>query len=170
MGKPQPRLRRPFRSTSTCSPLVSALEAFLLENSHVRHDTRAGGVGPSAAGGGAGGLFHVSGGHTEQKWGEVTARVGLSRLQHPKLCSCRALQRGAGAPDPRDLAWTPSLVLGFPGGSDGKASACNAGDPGSIPGSGRSPVEGNGNPLKYSCLENSSGRLQSMGSQKVGHE
>ena len=38
--------------------------------------------------------------------------------------------------------------------SDGKASACNAGDPGSIPGSGRSPREGNGNPLQYSCLEN----------------
>ena len=38
-------------------------------------------------------------------------------------------------------------VLGFPGGSDGKESACNAGDPASIPGSGRSPGEGNGNPL-----------------------
>ena len=42
----------------------------------------------------------------------------------------------------------------FPGGSDGKASACNAGDPGSIPGLGRSPGEGNGNPLQHSCLEN----------------
>ena len=44
--------------------------------------------------------------------------------------------------------------LGFPGGSEGKASACNAGNPGSIPGSGRSPGEGNSNPLQYSCLEN----------------
>ena len=44
--------------------------------------------------------------------------------------------------------------LGFPGGSEGKASACNAGNPGSIPGSGRSPGEGNINPLQYSCLEN----------------
>ena len=43
---------------------------------------------------------------------------------------------------------------GFPGGSDGKVSACNAGDPGLIPGSGRSPGEGNGNPLQHSCLEN----------------
>ena len=43
---------------------------------------------------------------------------------------------------------------GFPGGSEVKASASNAGDPGSIPGSGRSPGEGNGNPLQYSCLEN----------------
>ena len=44
--------------------------------------------------------------------------------------------------------------MGFPGGSDGKASVCNAGDPGSIPGSGRSPGEGNDNLLQYSCLEN----------------
>ena len=46
------------------------------------------------------------------------------------------------------------LSLGFSGGSDGKASACNPGDLGSIPGSGRSPGEGNGNPLQQSCLEN----------------
>ena len=45
-------------------------------------------------------------------------------------------------------------LLGFPGGSDSKASACNVGDPGSIPGSRRSPGEGNGNPLYYCCLEN----------------
>ena len=43
---------------------------------------------------------------------------------------------------------------GFSGSSDGKESACNVGDPGLIPGSGRSPGEGNGNPLQYSCLEN----------------
>ena len=50
------------------------------------------------------------------------------------------------------------LGWGFPGGSDGEASARNAGDPGSIPGGagrGRSPGEGNGNPFHYSCLENS---------------
>ena len=41
--------------------------------------------------------------------------------------------------------------MSFPCGSDGKESACNAGDPGSIPGSGKSPGEGNGNPLQYSC-------------------
>ena len=46
------------------------------------------------------------------------------------------------------------LVMGFPGGSEVKASASNAGDLGSIPGSGRSSGEGNGNPLQYSCLEN----------------
>ena len=48
-----------------------------------------------------------------------------------------------------------SLSMGFPGGSDGKASTCSVGDLGSIPGLGRSPGEGNGNPLQYSCLENS---------------
>ena len=48
----------------------------------------------------------------------------------------------------------PLPILGFPGGLEGKASACNAGDPGSIPESGRSPGEENGNPLHYSCLEN----------------
>ena len=51
-----------------------------------------------------------------------------------------------------------NLSLGFLGGSDGKESACNAGDPSSIPGSGRSPGEGNGNSLQYSCLENSMDR------------
>ena len=48
--------------------------------------------------------------------------------------------------------------MGFLGGSDGKESACNAGDPGSVPESGRSPGEGNGYPLQYSCLENSMDR------------
>ena len=46
------------------------------------------------------------------------------------------------------------MFKAFPGGSDGKASAYNVGDPGLIPGLGRSPGEGNGNPLQYSCLEN----------------
>ena len=49
-------------------------------------------------------------------------------------------------------------IWGFPGGSDGKESACNVGDPGSIPGSGRSPGEGNGSPLQYSCPEYPSDR------------
>ena len=64
--------------------------------------------------------------------------------------------------------------MGFPGGLDGKESACNAGDPGSIPGSGRFLGEGNGNPLQYSCLkipwrEEPTG-LQSMESQTVRHD
>ena len=64
--------------------------------------------------------------------------------------------------------------MGFPGGSDGKESACNVGDSGSISGSGRSPGEGNGNPLQYSCWgilwTEESGGLQSMRSQKVGND
>ena len=48
----------------------------------------------------------------------------------------------------------PQMILDFPGGSDGKVSAYNVGNPGSIPGSGRFPGEGNGNPLQYFCLEN----------------
>ena len=47
-----------------------------------------------------------------------------------------------------------TMKQGFPGGSDGKESACNAGDMGLIPGLGRSPGEGHGNPLPYSCLVN----------------
>ena len=49
-------------------------------------------------------------------------------------------------------------LQGFPGDSDGKTSACSPGDQSSIPGLGRSPGEGNGNPLQYSCLENSMDR------------
>ena len=53
----------------------------------------------------------------------------------------------------RDRLPTP-LFLGFPGGSEGKESASNVGDLGLIPGFGRSPGRGHGNPLQYSCLEN----------------
>ena len=66
---------------------------------------------------------------------------------------------------------------GLPPWLSGKKSSCSAGatgDRGSIPGSGKSPGEGNGNPLQYSCLEipwtEKPGRLQSMRSQRVGHE
>ena len=64
--------------------------------------------------------------------------------------------------------------LGFSGGSDSKESVCNTGDWGSIPGSGRSPGEGSGNPLQYSCLDNSTdkGAWQTtvMELQRVGHD
>ena len=53
------------------------------------------------------------------------------------------------------LEKSPFTHMGFPGSSHGKESACNAGDPVSIPESGRSPGEGNSNPLQCSCLENS---------------
>ena len=57
-------------------------------------------------------------------------------------------------PSPQSIPLRESKGGDFPGGSEGKAYACNVGNPGSIPGSGRSPGEGNGNPLQYSCLEN----------------
>ena len=55
-------------------------------------------------------------------------------------------------------AFSGSYRMDFPGGSDGKASGYNVGDLGSIPGSGRSPGEGNDNPLQYSCLKNPTDR------------
>ena len=64
--------------------------------------------------------------------------------------------------------------FGFPDGAEVKASAGNVGDLGSIPGSGRSPGKGNGNPLQYSCLENPMDRgawwAIVHGSQRVGHD
>ena len=57
----------------------------------------------------------------------------------------------------------------FPGSSDGKQSACNAGDPGLIPGWRRSPREGNGNPFQYSCLENPMDRGACLGYSPWGH-
>ena len=64
-------------------------------------------------------------------------------------------------------------MRGFPRSSVGKESACNAGDPGLIAGSGRSPGEGNGNPLQYSCPENPMVRgawqVATHGVAKVGH-
>ena len=67
-----------------------------------------------------------------------------------------------------------SYSMGFPGGSNGKESVCNVGDLGLMPGLGRSPGEGNGNPLQYSYLENSMDRgawwaMYPMGSQTVRH-
>ena len=66
------------------------------------------------------------------------------------------------------------VIKGFPDGPSSKASACDSGDMVSIPGLGRCPGEGNGNPLQYSCLESpwteEPGWPQSTGSQKVGHD
>ena len=71
-----------------------------------------------------------------QVW-NVTSNPGREYLRLSSVCSSR----------------------GFPGGSDDKESACNAGDPGSIPGSGRSPGEQHGNLLQYSCLEHPVGAI-----------
>ena len=77
---------------------------------------------------------------------------------------------------PTSVYTSASLVLGrgFPGGSDDKESACNAGETGLIPGSGRSPGEGNGNLFQYSCLENPMDRgdygVESMNWQRIRHD
>ena len=62
------------------------------------------------------------------------------------------------------------LFLDFPGGSDGKESACTAGDLGSIPGLGRSPGGGHGNPLQHSCLENPHGQRSLAGYSPWGRK
>ena len=71
-----------------------------------------------------------------------------------------------------EIVWQ---YMGFPGGSDHKESACNPGDPGSIPGLGRSPGEENGNPVQYSCLETPRGQkslaaYSPWGPKRVGHK
>ena len=60
--------------------------------------------------------------------------------------------------------------LGFPGGSNGKESTCSMRDLGSIPGLGRSPGGGHGNPLQYSCLENPHGKRSLAGYSPWGHK
>ena len=60
--------------------------------------------------------------------------------------------------------------MGFPDGSDGKESTHNVGDLGSIPGSGRSPGGGHGNPLQYSCLKNPHGQWSLAGYSPLGHK
>ena len=60
--------------------------------------------------------------------------------------------------------------MGFPGGTDSKESACNVGDLGSIPGLERSPGEGNGNPLQYSCRENPHGQRSLVGYSPWGRK
>jgi len=62
------------------------------------------------------------------------------------------------------------MPLGFPGGSDGNESACNVGDLGLIPGLGRSPGEGHGNPIQYSCLENPCGQRCLAGNSPWGRK
>ena len=80
-------------------------------------------------------------------WQSIACRVAKSRT---RLNNWTELRDAIFSAEPEDL--------GFPGGSDGKESTCNAGALGSIPGLGKSPGEGHGNLLQYSCLENSKER------------
>ena len=101
----------------------------------------------------------------------------MVRLSHPYMTIRKtiALTRQTFAGKTMSLIFNmlSRFVMGFPGGSDSKESAWNAGDPCSVSGLGRSPGGGNGNPLHYSCWKISqteeSGRLQSKGLQRIGH-
>ena len=110
---------------------------------------------------------------------------GLSLTSTSSRCDCLNFPAGlthpSSSPAPRENEdSSPSHFQtevgrgwqGFPGGSDGKESACSAGDPGSIPGWGRSPGDGNGNPLQWirTPWTEEPGRLQSMGLQRVRHQ
>ena len=75
-----------------------------------------------------------------------------------------------GPPKSPDSKRGPYLILGFPGSSGSKEPACNAGDVGLIPGLGRSPGEGNGNPLQCSYLENSTERGAWWACSPWGHK
>ena len=81
----------------------------------------------------------------------------LSKLlfQENTLKGSKTLNMKSLFPRGRSLIEKEFKSLDLPGGSEGKESACNAGDPGSIPGSGKFPWEGHGTPLQYFCLENS---------------
>ena len=99
-------------------------------------------------------------------------------LRKLKQGLCINLEEWDGEGDGRKVQKGGDICMpmaGFPGDSEVKASVSNAEDLGSIPGSGRSPGEGNGNPLQYSCLENPMDRgawggLQFMGSRRVGQD
>ena len=104
------------------------------------------------------------------KWASLVAQL-VKRIH----LQCRRPQFNSWVrkiPWRRDRLPTP-VFLGFPGGSDGKESTCNAGNLGSIPGLGRSSGGGHGNPLQYSCPENTHGWRSlvgySLGSQRVRH-
>ena len=77
---------------------------------------------------------------------------------------------GSGRSPGEGNGLSTSVFLGFPGGSEGKESACNAGDLGLIPGLGRSLEGGHGNPLQYSCLENPHGQRSLAGYSPWGHK
>ena len=98
--------------------------------------------------------FWLTGDHTETVVTEPSSSNSGKLLEHKH--SQRVQISGTSLMVQWLRLHTPNAggMGGFPGGSEVKASACNVGDLGSIPGSGRSPGEGNGNPLQYSCLEN----------------
>ena len=104
------------------------------------------------------------GGDGQGRGGTAALSGGAAEVRSPKTSPQNLLLISAGAP-PTRCAWqSPSpLLCQFPGGPDSEDSACSAGVPGSLLGSGRSPGEGNGNPLQCSCLENPTDRGSLVG-------
>ena len=82
------------------------------------------------------------------------------------------LEKSIIPPHPLSLhpSQPPPIDFEFPRGLNGKESVCSAGDPGLIPGSGRCPGEGSGNPLQYSCLENPMDKQNLVGYSPWGHK
>ena len=102
--------------------------------------------------------YYKNGEYVLRIWGSImnkrTSRISGYSLAFC-LCVWGAENMSIFGSNTHRMIWSGlGSVLGFPCGSDGKESACNTGDLGSISGSGRSPGERNGNPLQYSCLEN----------------
>ena len=77
---------------------------------------------------------------------------------------------GSGRSPGGGIGLSTPIFLGFPGGSDGKESACNVGDLGLIPGLGRFPGGRHDNPLQFSCLENPHGQRSLAGYSLWGHK
>ena len=92
----------------------------------------------------------------------------MSKMFYPKLGG-NAVKWQVHKTQKPELNLSSLPVRGFPCGSNGKQSACNVGDPGLIPGSGRSPGEGNGDLLQYSCLGNAMDRGL-VGYSPCGHD
>ena len=93
-----------------------------------------------------------NGGLGSRVGGGAIGKYGVPRVTEVGMCETH--QRVARRPAWKEKKSALGSKMEFPGGSDSKDSAYNAGDPSLIPGLGRFPREGNGNPLQYSCLEN----------------
>ena len=112
----------------------------------------------------AGRFFTIESPGKPNKLSRASVSTGFPRSSAGKESAYNAGDPSSipGIPWRRDRLLTP-VFLGFPGGSDNKESTCNVGDLGSIPGLGKSPGEGHGNPLQYSCLENPQGQRSLAG-------
>ena len=117
-----------------------------------------------------GGLLSMGLHRVGHDWSDLAAAAAASILTPaPKKESLKLSKRGFPPIQWSDTQKILHIFLGFPAGSDGKESTCNEGDLGLIPGSGRSPREGHGYPLQYSCLENPCGQRSLAGYSPWSH-